>query len=273
MKYMTFHSSCSYAGLANMLEEYGIDANDYEIALAMKLPYLFAYEDGTYLSGSMLQSSKWFNLYLNPIGYQLSEKWISKEKIAEYLKKQKTAMIGIRSNGTQKHAVIYKGMEDDHLIFLNNKKKGENAPEEIWLTEDELKQRVDAEVVAGTLKKIPPKAVSLKKVMQNSISVVQSNVSEILELSVRNESVENLRLKMNFLFRPLFLDGISMLNLIEEYELAGKFTQLQSELLQALRQDSAEYIYLKDYLSLDLLKRAADEYIFLIQKEIESENE
>ena len=40
MKYMTFNSSCTYAGLANMLMERGIDVEDYEIALEMKLPFL-----------------------------------------------------------------------------------------------------------------------------------------------------------------------------------------------------------------------------------------
>jgi len=46
MKYMTFNSSCSYAGVANMLAQYGIDTYDRTIAQKMKLPYLFAREDG-----------------------------------------------------------------------------------------------------------------------------------------------------------------------------------------------------------------------------------
>ena len=41
-KYMTFNSSCSYAGLANMLLRYGVDTQDREIARDMKLPFLFA---------------------------------------------------------------------------------------------------------------------------------------------------------------------------------------------------------------------------------------
>ena len=41
MKYMTFNSSCSYAGIANMLEQDGVNTTDREIALGMKLPYLF----------------------------------------------------------------------------------------------------------------------------------------------------------------------------------------------------------------------------------------
>ena len=47
MKYMTFNSSCAYAGLANMLEKKGIDVEDYEIALEMKLPFMVGRnEDG-----------------------------------------------------------------------------------------------------------------------------------------------------------------------------------------------------------------------------------
>ena len=44
-KYMTFNSSCSYAGLANMLLRYGVDTQDREIARDMKLPFLFACEE------------------------------------------------------------------------------------------------------------------------------------------------------------------------------------------------------------------------------------
>ena len=64
MKYMTFNSSCSYAGLANLLSFYGIDIEDRKIALEMDLPFLFDCEDGCYVSGPMLQGEKWFNLYL-----------------------------------------------------------------------------------------------------------------------------------------------------------------------------------------------------------------
>ena len=46
MKYMTFNSSCSYAGVANMLAQYHFAVDDRTIAMGMKLPYLFTYEDG-----------------------------------------------------------------------------------------------------------------------------------------------------------------------------------------------------------------------------------
>ena len=55
MKYMTFNSPCSFAGIANMLESKGLDFQDYEVALGMELPYIVAKCDGGYMAGSMLQ--------------------------------------------------------------------------------------------------------------------------------------------------------------------------------------------------------------------------
>ena len=56
MKYMTFNSSCAYAGVANLLELEGMEAEDRQIALDMGLPFLFSFQDGAYCSGPMLQT-------------------------------------------------------------------------------------------------------------------------------------------------------------------------------------------------------------------------
>jgi len=58
LKYMTFNSSCSYAGIANMLEIRGVDTEDYKIALAMDLPFLMDQDEVGYYAGSMLQCNK-----------------------------------------------------------------------------------------------------------------------------------------------------------------------------------------------------------------------
>lgn len=39
MKYMTFNRSCSYAGLANFLEDYSINFEDFEHSLFVLLQY------------------------------------------------------------------------------------------------------------------------------------------------------------------------------------------------------------------------------------------
>ena len=83
---MTFNFSCSYAGVANMLEQYGVDASARSIAMSMKLPYLFSCRDGAYMAGPMLQSAEWFNLFLHPIGFEMIEKEIPAAQVPGYLK-------------------------------------------------------------------------------------------------------------------------------------------------------------------------------------------
>ena len=264
MKYMTFNSSCSYAGIANMLEQYGVDTNDRTIALAMKLPYLFSYCDGVYLSGPMLQSAEWFDLYLNPIGYQLIEKAVSADDIDEYLKTQKTAMLGIRLGEKGKHAVVYTGIDSNSFVFINNKWENEDSPSEIRLTKEELQKRIEPKVMIATLQQIPPKSVNCTPKFHSSISVLRENLEEIINICNTEETVANLRSKLNTLFRPLFLDGITMLNLIGETALAKEFTNLQQALLCALRQEPQQKVALKEYLPIPELQMAVEAYIQLI---------
>ena len=267
---MTFNSSCSYAGIANMLEQYEINTSDRSIALAMKLPYLFFYCDGVYLSGTRLQSAEWFNLYLNPIGYELIEKIIPVEEVTRYLKLQKTAMLGISVKNGGKHAIVYTGMESNQFIFLNNKWEKEESPEKLQFTEDEIKAKLDSLVMIATLNKVYPTKVNFVDKLRDSITILQKNLEDIIELCYTKETIEVLRSQLNKLFRPLFLEGISMLNMIEETELANDFESLQQELLATLKQDSNHIIFLKDYISIDKLKISVEKYIGLIENVVEN---
>lgn len=271
MKYMTFNSSCSYAGIANMLEQYGIDTTDREIALGMKLPYLFVYDDGAYVSGPMLQKAEWFDIYLNSIGFQLIEKKISADKVADYLKEQKTAMLGIKMGNAGKHAIVYKRMEADELIFINNKWENEEVPSEIKFAEEELREKIEAEVIVAILQTIKATRVSLIDKLEESLVVLQANVSEIIELCNKEVTVEYLQSKLNTLFRPLFLDGITMLDLIGEKELSEAFKGMQGNLLRALRQDKNQSVRLGEYISADKLQVLAQRYAELIRRKLEKE--
>ena len=64
MKYMTFNSSCSFAGIANMLERMGYAYEDYQVAAGMELPYIVARDNGGYIAGAMLQEKKYFDIFL-----------------------------------------------------------------------------------------------------------------------------------------------------------------------------------------------------------------
>ena len=271
MKYMTFNSSCSYAGIANMLEQYGIDTTDREIALGMKLPYLFVYDDGAYVSGPMLQKAEWFDIYLNSIGFQLIEKKISADKVADYLKEQKTAMLGIKMGNAGKHAIVYIGMEANELIFINNKWEKEEVPSEIKFAEEEFREKIDSEVVVATLQQVNPAKVCIWEKLEESVSVLQANVLEIIELCNKEVTVEYLQSKLNTLFRPLFLDGITMLNLIGETEFAEEWKVMQGNLLRALRQDKGQNVQLGEYISTDKLQDLTQKYMELIKLEIAKE--
>ena len=271
MKYMTFNSSCSYAGIANMLEQYGIDTTDREIALGMKLPYLFVYDDGAYVSGPMLQKAEWFDIYLNSIGFQLIEKKISADKVADYLKEQKTAMLGIKMGNAGKHAIVYKRMEADELIFINNKWENEEVPSEIKFAEEELREKIEAEVIVAILQTIKATRVSMIDKLEESLVVLQANVLEIIELCNKEVTIEYLQSKLNTLFRPLFLDGITMLDLIGEKELSEAFKGMQGNLLRALRQDKNQSVRLGEYISADKLQVLAQRYAELIRRKLEKE--
>lgn len=268
MVYMTFNSSCSYAGVANMLEQYHFTTNDRTIALTMKLPYLFAYENGIYMAGPMLQSADWFNLYLNPIGFHMVEAAVSAEHAADYLRNQQTAMLGLSLDQNDKHAVVYIGEKDGNLLFRNNKWEQDPASEHIALTEAELQKQIEDTVMIATLKRITPKDVDLFSRLRESVFVIRQNLSEIGDVCRSKETVRVLRSKLNTLFRPLLLDGITMLGLLDEVELAQQFTAIQKSFLSALRQDANTTITLGNYLSMQELTAAAESYIQLITREL-----
>ena len=179
-------------------------------------------------------------------------------------------MIGIRMEDAGKHAVVYNGRENHRFVFINNKWEDENSPERISLDREELVQRVDAEVAVATLQQISPRNVDFLEKLGESITVLRDNVSEIKQLCHTEVSVVTLHSKLNTLFRPLFLDGITMLNVIGEAELAGEFALLQQGLLTAIRQEAEQNIILKEYICIEKLEDCAEKYIALIRREADA---
>jgi len=267
MVYMTFNSSCSYAGVANMLAQFGCATDDRTIAMGMHLPFLFTREGEVYMAGPMLQSAEWFNLYLNPIGFMMRETAVPAAALYTYLMKHQTAMLGIELEKGSKHAVVFTGIADGKLSLLNNKRKDDSSPERFLFTKSELAERVAPTVTVATLERISPVSVEFSERFRHSVCVIRENVADIRAVCESCETVGALRKKLNTLFRPLLLDGITMLSLLGKAELAGTFTALQTQFLRALRRDADTEILLGEHLSADDLERAAERYIELIETE------
>lgn len=266
MKYMTFNSSCSFAGVANMLLQIGIDVDDRQIAMGMHLPYLFDLRDGVYSAGPMLQTADWFDLYLNQLGYAMTETPVSKSNVPAYLRLCSTAMLGIRISPKEKHAVVYVGTDGDHFRFLNNKWQASDAPEIICISKEELETRLDDTAMVATLRKAPASSADFGGLFLRSCRVLEQYKADIQDFCSMKKTKEELLAAMNTLFRATLLDGITMLELIDQEELAGQFRKIQQSYLCAVREGKP--VVLRENLDMPTWLAAIDRYIALIKEQI-----
>lgn len=269
MKYMTFNSSCSYAGVANLLSFYGIDTEDRTIALTMGLPFFFDCEDGCYCSGPMLQGAKWFNLYLKPIGYTMAETEVGREQICEALRSLQYAMLGLRVGEGNKHTVVYTGLKDGKFCMINNRWEREDAPDTLLLSEQELIQRLDDVVTVAVLHETACETVETERLAEHAIAVLQSLAQDIAAFCSREQSAVEIRRAMNTLFRAILLDGITMLDLIGETEISQKLKVVQGQLMSAVREERP--LQLDQRMDIPLLQSAMAEYISLIRTHLETD--
>ena len=266
MKYMTFNSSCSYAGIANMLALHSIGMEDRDIALSMCLPWLFAHEDGAYLAGPMLQSAKWFNLALHPIGFHLQEILSQKEQIPSLLQGLDCAMLGLKISENSKHAVVYAGKQKaGKLLFINNKWQQSDEPDTLLLDKEDLLTHLDDNVMVAKLQRCSPVREDITPLFAQSCQVLQKWKEEASAFCTQICTPTVRRNALNSLFRAVLLDGITMLDLIGETALAQDIRTLQGKLLQAMRENAPCAV--ADYLPLDDLRSCVDAYIALIPQQ------
>ncbi|MBO4471669.1 MAG: hypothetical protein J5841_07935 [Clostridia bacterium] len=265
VKYMHFISSCSFTALAYILAEKGIETEDTEIVRAAGLPWIFAREGKRFLTGPMLQGKKWFDLYLNPRGLCMCEEQVERERLAEYLQTHELCMIGLRLQGhSGKHAVVMERKENKYFVFFNPIREGSGQAAEIRLTEEELIRAADPVMVAGSVTQfdgMPGK----KTRTEESLSVLEDNYREIEQFCRETHAREEYDKAMDDLFRALLLDGITMLELTEETELAEAFRKEQRGLLAFMKGKRTGL--LAEYISLERLKAAVEEYGRVIQKQ------
>lgn len=246
-----------------MLESYGVNVEDRQIALDMKLPYLFSHENGAYCSGPMLQTAKWFNLYLKPIGFLMTETMLLKKEVCPFLKNVPSAMLGLALSPRGKHAVVYSGMEGDRYRFLNNKHKGSSDPEAIYLTQEELLPLLSDSVYAAVLQKGLLTPVDLRPYLQESADTLLNLKQDIKTFCSTEQTPQALKAAQNTLFRAILLDGITMLELLGNDEPLKTLKSVQGELLTALKENIP--VTPADRLSMNRFENAIDAYRKLIQ--------
>lgn len=270
MKYMTFNSSCSFAGIANMLEHMGYDCEDYEVAWGMELPYIVAKDNDGYLAGAMLQEKKYFDIFLKKIGYELTEEKVSRQNVLSYLKEKKCAMLGIRIDEKHKHAVVYIGADGDSLLFLNNKHKESDEPCELRLDENELLKRLDEVSYVASLKPYEGESINPLQYMVASLENLDELHEKIKQFSSEYQSMENIRNTMDTLFRPLLLDLVAMMELAGALPVAESIKAQQKKYIDAVFRGDAKQIRLCDYIDMEQIGKIADEWKRLIEEKIKT---
>lgn len=263
MKYMTFNSSCAFAGVANMLLQLGIDVEDRQIALGMHLPYLFDRQDGRYAAGPMLQTADWFNLYLHPLGYTMTETAVRKADIPDHLAHSPTAMLGLKVSPTARHAVVFQRMEAGRFHFINNKRRNSDEPETLCLSREELTARLDDTVMVAAIREAPVSVPDFSDLLRRSCQVLAQYKTDIRAFCSTQKTKDELAAAMDTLFRATLLDGITMLELISQDALAEQFRLIQRPFLQAIREGKP--VVLREYLNLPAWLDALDQYTALIQ--------
>lgn len=247
MKYMHFNSSCSYAGLANLLYLDGIDTEDFVIALAIDLAYLLVKDGASYLAGTMLQSKEIFDIYLNPLGYELIEENYDKDEVLKILESaDKNYMLGVNIAQGNKHAIIFKEHKDNEFRFINNKYEESDEPDEfLWMAE-ELKKRLDEKTYLAHIEKVSAKEMDLEEILLASIKNLGELKKDIINFSKRVITKEELRESMNTLFRAVLLDLETMFILIEEDKLMKRTKKLQKEYINVIKKGKESLVLEKE---------------------------
>jgi hypothetical protein len=237
MKYMTFNRSCSYAGIANLLEEYDVHYEDYEIAKALSIPYLFLYlkEEDCYVAGAMIQFQPWFNYFSNSLGFDYIVELFNPQSAIEYFdKNEKRCMLGIiiGTNSNSKHAVIFEGKEDEKYRFLNPKRKDSIEPDYYVFNNDELIKKLPLKFPMGYLvKNQKPAPFDISDQLFNSLQNIDNYHNKLIEFCSKEQDNKALIEARGTLFAPLLLDVLAMMELIEETALAIDIKNMQTKYL------------------------------------------
>lgn len=249
MKYMSFNRSCSYTCLAFMIGDYDLDYTDKDIAIEMKLAYLFCYDlkNKEYLSGAMLQGKRWFDLFLNRYSFEFVEDKYNKSDALSVIKKSnRKLMVGINLK-TGKHAMVYCPSETQRFRFFNPHYENDGVSDFFVYSEQELLDLLDDEVTIGYINHNPRITVPELELYGYSNGYLDKYVVDIIEFCSIDHTLDEILEVKESLFAGLLLSPIPLLEFEGETELVDCLKKLQVDFINALRQTKTS-IRLLDYL-------------------------
>lgn len=268
MKYMTFNSSCSYAGVANLLEEQKVDVEDWELAKLGEIPYLFSFDEGqeAFLAGPELQTKKWFNYCLHPLGFELEETAVERADVPDYLRRRGCrCMLGLTAGG-RKHAYVFAEHRDGAFHFINNKHRESDEPERVTLSREELLAALEERVMVASLVPCPRSGDREEKLadMRLSLRTLEQYRVYVDDYASRSVPVQTLRGDMDRVFRALLLGVPDMMKIAGERELQEQLAALLGQFMAAVRRDGEVRVF--DFVAQADFHSALDAYSEVIRR-------
>lgn len=244
MRYQSFNRSCAYAGLANMLEDYGIGIEDREIAKEAAIPYQLRYDakKDLYLAGASLQGKSWFDRYLRKVGLECDEDELDRDRVVGLFDAVGSKrMIGIRYGNTGRHAVVFVGKKTGKYLLLNNRRADSDEEGFFEFCEAELRERLDE---ASLVTAIMPRGsdgdgVETDPYPETLATITKYREAILSELS-KLRGVEEMAYAKDHVFRAMLLDMHAMMGIIGEKGLAARIESARSCYLKALASDGAQ---------------------------------
>lgn len=216
MKYVHFEASGILAGLAAMLEPFGIDVEDHQIALDMEAPWLIIREDGCFRAGQGLYTPRWMNLCLHPRGLHLHETRLPKEDVPAFLRSHHPAMLTVQVTPAAKHPAVFTQYADGRYAFANVKTENSPEPDVLSLTRPMLLRRLDDEVHVLTLESRPPEEAALLPLLIQSLHTLTDYERELLSACTRTVTRDEFRALHTPLMRALMVDMLPMAQLANQ---------------------------------------------------------
>jgi len=233
-----------------MIEDYGLEYTDKDIALEMKLAYLFFIDskNDEYFSGAMLQGKKWFDLFLNRHSYEFIENKYNKSDAVCFIKKtMRKLMIGINLN-TGKHAMVYCPADTNLYRFFNPHYEKDKVADFFVYSEEELLRLLDEEVLIGYVSYNSNIKSAELDAYCHSGNFLDKYVVDIIGFCSDEHTRDEILEVKESLFAGLMLSPIPLLEFEKEEEIVKCLKKLQLDFVSALKQTSSK-IKLANYIN------------------------
>ncbi len=252
MKHVTFRGSHVYACLAILLEDFKINKTDQEIALEMRLPYLFTSNrlsktKVAFVAGTSLQGKAWFDLFLNQYQLAYIEEHLTKLKVLTMLKTlsmfKRKALLSINIDQARTAVVFsHYAMMTETFLFILPEETDSSSYKFLELDKDLLLTYLDQHVDVGYINPTTDIPASIVDAIKHSLKTLDDYDKYIKNFCQMMHTNHKQKEAFELVFRALLIDIRAMMKIKNNEELYQDITQLGHRYIKYLRTDEERFI-------------------------------